>query len=170
MESSWLTHGWSHLLSLDNPGDPVWAPGSGGTWGHELESFPFSIWFKRLMSMGQWLAYVFNFRHFLKLVSAWVTSCLWMDAEKGSSLRSSGSGCTDVARATRSTTSDCVTASSSESITAKASHTPPFMPTRSEWTCKLQHPSWMLLHLRISTRCQLVASSTAAIFFCLVLV
>lgn len=68
----------------------------------------------------------------------------WMDAEKDNSLRSSGRGCTDVAPATRSTTSVFLTASSLESIMAKASHTPPFMLTRSELTCKLKHLLQML--------------------------
>lgn len=55
-----------------------------------------------------------------------------LNAEKDNSLRSSGRGCTGVAPATRSTTSECATASSSGSTTAKASHTPPSTLTRSE--------------------------------------
>lgn len=70
---------------------------------------------------------------------AWAIAVfVWMNPEKDSSLRSSGRGCTDAALATRSTTSDWVTASSSESITAKASPTPPFMLTRSELTLRLK--------------------------------
>ena len=68
----------------------------------------------------------------------------WIHEEKDNSHRSSGRGCMDVAPAMRSTTSDCVTASSLESIMAKASHMRPFMLTRSELTCKLKHLYWML--------------------------
>lgn len=51
---------------------------------------------------------------------------------KDNSLQSSGRGCMVVALATRSTISDCVTASFLESIMAKASRMHPFMLIRSK--------------------------------------
>lgn len=71
--------------------------------------------------------------------SCFVCSYAGLNPEKDSSRRSSGSACTAAARATRSTTSDCATASSSESIAARASRTPPFTLTRSESTPRRQH-------------------------------
>lgn len=61
-----------------------------------------------------------------------------LNAGKDNSLLSSGRGCMVAVPAMRSTTSSCVTASSLESIMAKASHTLLFMLTRSELTCELE--------------------------------
>lgn len=70
----------------------------------------------------------------------------WLNAGKDNSLLSSGRGCMAAALAMRSITSSCVTASSLESIMAKASHTLLFMLTRSELTCELELLLQILTH------------------------
>lgn len=59
-----------------------------------------------------------------------------LNAGKDNSLLSSGRGCMVAVPAMRSITSSCVTASSLESIMAKASHMLLFMLIRSELTCE----------------------------------